>query len=336
MIYTPAEFGGVIGQITSVGFYVNSLSTPGAMTNVRVYMKTRPDLFSAAGVYATETTGATLVYGPTTIASSALTAGQWFDIALTTPFVYNGTDNLEVIVEVSAGGGGNEGGTSKQFRYTAQANNTYFQYWDQDNAATPDDVGTRSANRPNVRFTVTEPPCVTSGLLGGTASSSVTASCSGAPFNVLVSGASTGGGLTYQWQSSADGSSWSDISGANSATLSTTQTAATYYRRKLTCSGTDAFSSSVLVAASAALTLPFTETFASYATTFPPSCWSRSSSAFILPNATSAYGDGAGSVHFDFYSTGSVIELLMRYRPITDSRSIMLMPRLCLVKSMSW
>lgn len=308
MIYTPAELEGIVGQINSVGFYVNSLSTPGAMTNVRVYMKTRPDFFTAAGVYSTETTGATLVYGPTTIASSALTAGQWFDITLTTPFVYTGTDNLEVIVEVSAGGAGNEGSTGKQFRYTTQASNTRFQYWDQDNTATPDDVGTRSTSRPNIRLSVTEPPCVTSGLLGGTAASSVASSCAGANFTLSVSSASTGSGLTYQWQSSPDGSSWSDIASATSSMLSTTQTAATYYRRKMTCSGTDAFSSSVLVTATAALTLPVTEAFTGYATEFPPSCWSRNNGTYLLPSAVSAYGNGAGSVLFDFYNTAAVLE----------------------------
>ena len=46
MIYTPAEFGGVAGQITSVSFYVNSLNVPGDMVNTRIYMKTRPNFFS--------------------------------------------------------------------------------------------------------------------------------------------------------------------------------------------------------------------------------------------------------------------------------------------------
>src|SRR5690606_22729809 len=36
------------------------------------------------------------------------------------------------------------------------------------------------------------------------------------PFNLSLTGATTGGGITYQWQSSLAGAnSWSDISGAN-------------------------------------------------------------------------------------------------------------------------
>ncbi|MEP7164662.1 MAG: GEVED domain-containing protein [Ferruginibacter sp.] len=55
-------------------------------------------------------------------------------------------------------------------------------------------------------------------------------------FTVKVSGATTGyAGLTYQWQRSADGSAWTDIAGATADTLNATQVAATYYRRKITC-----------------------------------------------------------------------------------------------------
>jgi len=65
MIYTSAQIG-TTGNITNVGFYVNSVSTPGNAVDVRIYMKMRTTTFTATSTYATETTGATLVYGPTT------------------------------------------------------------------------------------------------------------------------------------------------------------------------------------------------------------------------------------------------------------------------------
>ena len=60
--------------------------------------------------------------------------------------------------------------------------------------------------------------------------------CPDINFTVKVSGATTGlSGLTYQWQKSSDGSAWTDIAGAIADTLLITQSVATYYRRKITC-----------------------------------------------------------------------------------------------------
>lgn len=308
MIYAPGEFGGVVGQITAVSFYVNSLTSPGPMTNVRVYLKTRSDFFTTATTYASETSGLTASYGPTTTAASALTAGQWYTITLATPFTYNGTENLEVIVETNFGGtGSGEGSASKQFRYTTQADESRMQAW-ADDTAPPSGTGTLSLNRPNVRFTVTESPCVTGGLTGGTVASTTVTACAGANFTLSVSGASSGGGLTYQWESSPDNATWSDIPGANSSIFTTTTSAATYYRRKLTCSGTDAFSTSVQVTVAPPATLPIVEDFANFATLFPSACWS-SNSSFLMGNASSAYGNGLGSAQFGFYNTGNTLEL---------------------------
>ena len=46
-------------------------------------------------------------------------------------------------------------------------------------------------------------------------------------------------GLTLQWQSSPNSSSWTDIAGANQDTLFTIVNAQTYYRLKIICSGND-------------------------------------------------------------------------------------------------
>ena len=154
MIYTAAQIG-TTGTITSVGFYVNSVATPGNAVNVRIYMKLRTTLFAANSTYATETTGATLVYGPVTIPAASFVTGNWITIPLATNFVYTGgANNLEVIVETNATGAGNEGSTGKQFRYNTTGNalaNCHYQLWNADNTA-PAGNGTRSANRPNIRL----------------------------------------------------------------------------------------------------------------------------------------------------------------------------------------
>jgi len=85
-------------------------------------------------------------------------------------------------------------------------------------------------------------------VVAGTTVSSVNPACSGTTFTLSLSGNSTAG-VTYQWQSSSDGSSWSNIAGATSATYNANQTTATYYRCNITCtsSGTTVASSSLQV-----------------------------------------------------------------------------------------
>ncbi|MCZ2357430.1 MAG: GEVED domain-containing protein [Bacteroidia bacterium] len=89
-------------------------------------------------------------------------------------------------------------------------------------------------NYPYVLFT--PPPCQDPPT-AGTAVSSVPKACANVAFSLNLTGQS-GGVQTYQWQSSPNGSSWSDISGATSVPYSATQTSATYYRCKVTCGST--------------------------------------------------------------------------------------------------
>jgi len=86
------------------------------------------------------------------------------------------------------------------------------------------------------------PPCSPGSLGGGNTQSTVTAACASSSFLLTVTGASFGTGLTYQWESSPDGATWTPINTATSSTYTATQSTATYYRRKMSCSGTDAYS----------------------------------------------------------------------------------------------
>jgi hypothetical protein len=81
----------------------------------------------------------------------------------------------------------------------------------------------------------------------GTAVSSLANACSTNTFTLSLSGDTRASGLSYQWQSSTDSFSWSNITGATSIPYSTTQTATRYYRCVVTCTGATDFSSGVLV-----------------------------------------------------------------------------------------
>jgi hypothetical protein len=73
---------------------------------------------------------------------------------------------------------------------------------------------------------------------GGTSSASPTStSCAVLSTTLTGAGMSTGCGLAYQWQSSPNNSTWTNIAGANSVTYTATNSANTYYRLVTTCSG---------------------------------------------------------------------------------------------------
>ena len=82
------------------------------------------------------------------------------------------------------------------------------------------------------------PPVACSGAPNaGATASTANPACSGVNFTLSLSGATTGAsGLTYQWQTSPNGSSYSNALGTG-ATFTTSQLAATFYRCIVTCTG---------------------------------------------------------------------------------------------------
>ncbi|HXS36631.1 MAG TPA: T9SS type A sorting domain-containing protein [Flavipsychrobacter sp.] len=59
--------------------------------------------------------------------------------------------------------------------------------------------------------------------------------CSGTNFNLSLTGVSQAAGLSYVWQSSGDGSSWTTLSGDTLPVITQNITANTYYRAIVTC-----------------------------------------------------------------------------------------------------
>ena len=76
-------------------------------------------------------------------------------------------------------------------------------------------------------------PCTGTPSPGATASTASVV-CGATSFTLSLPTPTTSG-LTYQWQSSPTNSGFTNIAGATSATLTTTQTAATYYQCVVTC-----------------------------------------------------------------------------------------------------
>lgn len=80
------------------------------------------------------------------------------------------------------------------------------------------------------------PPACSGTPTAGVTVASSNPVCSGTKINLSLNGNPSGTGLTYQWISSSDGISYSNIAGATSPTDSVTVAAATYFRCIVTCS----------------------------------------------------------------------------------------------------
>ncbi len=88
-------------------------------------------------------------------------------------------------------------------------------------------------------------PC-TSPPVPGTVTTTRNPACSGANFVLGLSGGTGGTGQTFQWQSSPDNVSYTNIPGATGGTLTIAQTTSTYYRATVTC-GTPVNSAGLLI-----------------------------------------------------------------------------------------
>src|SRR5690606_7501684 len=62
--------------------------------------------------------------------------------------------------------------------------------------------------------------------------------CADDPFTLGITNESLEQGLTYQWETSTDGTTWTNAPGASTGlTYSTSQTESTWYRLQVTCAG---------------------------------------------------------------------------------------------------
>src|SRR4030095_8031562 len=71
----------------------------------------------------------------------------------------------------------------------------------------------------------------------GTTLTDLTAACPTDVFTLSLSTNFLTTGITYQWQNSPNGTTWTNIGGATLETYSGSQTVATYYRCRVTCNG---------------------------------------------------------------------------------------------------
>lgn len=231
------------------------------------------------------------VYGPTNYVP---TVGiNTFNF--TTPYFWNGIDNI--VIEICNGDP-----TNSQTGVTTWTDNVSIPWttglafngshnYRADNidygcgTATVTNSGT-ATTRPNITFAWTPAAACSGQPVGGTAQASLTTiTCAGTPTTMsLTGGATVATGLTYQWQSSPDNTTFTNITGATNSTYTVVQTVTTvYYRCIITCtaSGLSATSGSVLVTATGTpvfRALPYYESFEAN--------WVNGCSVNDIPNAS--------------------------------------------------
>jgi gliding motility-associated-like protein len=151
-------------------------------------------------------------------------------------FFWNGTDNI--IVEIC--GGGDDWSGNASFPYTSgltfNGSHTYREDAGINLCGTLQTFNSGTmTTRPDIIFNWTAAPACTGTPNGGTAVASVSAVCLNESFSLSLTGVTVASGLTYQWQSSVNNTTWTNIPGATTAVLTTTQAASTYYRCVVTC-----------------------------------------------------------------------------------------------------
>ncbi|GAB2949652.1 hypothetical protein GCM10027048_13430 [Hymenobacter coalescens] len=265
-LYSAAELGLPIGATITQLDWLKSDAGGATGNNVfNVWLGNTSNATLTTGTaWSALTAQATQVYAATAQQVSGA-AGAYFGVAPTTSFVYTG-GNLLIL-------------TDWALSSTTNAPNAIEFVT---NPATGQAIGTASGSaltntttlstttygnrRPTLRVTYTPPPACTAPPTAGTVLASSTSVCANSPVSFTLQGASFGTGLTYQWQSSANGTTYTNISGATNPNYSASSlTASTYFRAVLSCSGQSATTPAVQVTVSnpTYATLPFATSFES-------------------------------------------------------------------------
>lgn len=251
-LYLASELTGAgmtAGDITAIAFtvglpYVITDVDGGVTENYTVkILSTGVGSLSATGWES----GATTVWGP----ANYIPVEGVNTFTLDVPFNWDGSSNL--IIEVCGGLPAGEWEECAQVIWTTglgfNGSRTYRSDTEPDACSySLTGFSGTATNRPQVILTATAATDCTGTPVVGAASSTAASVCLDESFTVSVDPVE-GGGITYQWASSPDGLSYTDIIGATSPSYAAMQASATYYQCTVTCtaSGESATSAAAYV-----------------------------------------------------------------------------------------
>ncbi|MFN5912130.1 MAG: hypothetical protein ACK45H_12395, partial [Bacteroidota bacterium] len=171
------------------------------------------------------------ITGLTQVATNAVISTNtvgWISIPLSTPFVWNG-NNLVIAVDENS-----SGFTSIANMFRVTTSTTERSRW----ASLTTDI---SPNSPPTGSVVNPHPYIQltvgcwSNPNNATIAINPAVGCAGSPITITSSGASSGSGISYQWQSSSDALTWTNI-GVNSPNYNGSPTTSLYYQMISSCS----------------------------------------------------------------------------------------------------
>lgn len=242
------------GEINAIKFRVYATNSAGVAENMVVKLGGTSNATLQTTAWETLTSAVTNTIGNYQAVTGINT------LNLTAPFIWNGTDNI--VVEICNGDPASAATTvttntvNPSVYYSVDYNFLGSHTFYGNNLAAGTACGiTDTADRgigyvrPDITFLWSPSVVCTGGFTPAGVTSSVSSLCGGESVSLKWTG-EPAKSMTYQWQSSPDDNSYTDISGANSFLLTIAQAATTWYRLKITCNNggaTTQYSSSVKV-----------------------------------------------------------------------------------------
>jgi hypothetical protein len=247
---------------------------------------------------------------------SVTAAGAFDMITLDASFVWNGTSNI--LIDICSSGPNPYASPYGAVRTIASFTTNGSRSIGNDGAGSLCGTTTSSTNstKPQIRFTWgAAGPC--SGTPNTPSISGATSACAGVNFNLSSAGASSGTGISYQWQSSTNGgASWSPISGATATSLTTNASTNTQYQLVTTCSA------SGLTSTSAAYSVTISSFSACTCFTYP-AIYSSSTFDEEISNVTVGSMNNSSTCSVAATGPGSILNRYANYAGVVTGPSAM-------------
>jgi hypothetical protein len=247
---------------------------------------------------------------------SVTAAGAFDMITLDASFVWNGTSNI--LIDICSSGPNPYASPYGAVRTIASFTTNGSRSIGNDGAGSLCGTTTSSTNstKPQIRFTWgAAGPC--SGTPNTPSISGATSACAGVNFNLSSAGASSGTGISYQWQSSTNGgASWSPISGATATSLTTNASTNTQYQLVTTCSA------SGLTSTSAAYSVTISSFSACTCFTYP-AIYSSSTFDEEISNVTVGSMNNSSNCSVAATGPGSILNRYANYAGVIAGPSAM-------------
>ncbi|OJU75216.1 MAG: hypothetical protein BGO09_07530 [Bacteroidetes bacterium 47-18] len=257
--YSATELAGLpVGSlITHLAWNKDNGAASNSACNFEIWCKNSAltQVPAAPQTWATLTTGAgaTQVYTGLTNVPAAI---GWFTIALQTPFIYTG-GALEISVAYDHSTGTNPWSTLGYSWKRDNISNRTISYCGNSNSTT---LNNNRTVRPQLQITYTAGTPCTNPPTPGDATADRNNVCPGTAVALDLTGNSSGNGQNYQWQSSPDNITYTNL-GASSLLPSRTvnPAATTWYRCQVTCNaGTPVYSTPIEVVTNSPVITPAT------------------------------------------------------------------------------